>query len=419
MMFREEQVLLYADQMNGLQKIPNEVLGTAKVMKPYMGKGFLLRAMGNKNPEVAERLGDYMSKNGGKYIRPAYVIATGMALGDFAPETLDNRIEAGKNKDFQKFIPAAASIQYDHNRFLIHDDPEDYSLLRRGEPAYHVVHGLDFGINDGDYLDVLSENVIVNANEIFGRVWSDETRYRMIRARTDMQEKTVFGQNYEFTKRDQHISETSVKDVIKILEMKTGYTTETPVRYGSIISGKSDGFIDRIKMPMIYATIAFQIKDDLLNILSEKSSSTGKANLKDQKMGKDWAGDLNEGKRTLPLVIAYERADPKDKKFIEDHISSRGPYMKLKDMKKRYDFNNPEHATELTRLLFVGNEKRNLPNSVKERIIQIEHECGAIQDSKKMMFDYLNRANEGIKVVLGRGAATIIQMNNFAVYRNF
>lgn len=418
-MFREEQTLLYAREMNDLQKIPKEVISTAKVMKPYMGKRFLSKAINYKNPDVAERLGDYMSKNGGKYIRPAYVFATAMALGKFSPENLDGRIDAKTMSIFRKFLPAAISLQYDHNRFLMHDDPEDYGLLRRGEPAYHVVHGLDFGINDGDYLDVISENVLVNSNDIFGNIWSGETRDRIIDARTRMQERTVFGQNYEFTKRDQHIGMTTVNDVIKILEMKTGYTTETPVRYGCIISGKSDRFIEGLARLMLDATISFQIRDDLLNILSDKASSAGKSNLKDQNMGKDWAGDLDEGKRTLPLVLAYQRASAKDRKFIEQHISSRGPYMRLGDMKRKYDFNDPSDAMELTKLLFVGNEKRKLPNSVKERIIEIEHECGAIQDSKKIMMDYLNRANEGLKLKLGKAAGTIIQMNNFAVYRNF
>ena len=89
-----------------------------------------------KNPrEVYALLPPYI-KLGGKRIRPALSILTCLSLN-------------GSVKDV---IKPAAILELFHNFTLIHDDIEDNSLLRRGEPTLHISHGLPIALNSGDAL---------------------------------------------------------------------------------------------------------------------------------------------------------------------------------------------------------------------------------------------------------------------------
>ena len=82
-----------------------------------------------------ELVKDYPAR-GGKGLRPALLIATCQAYGRPAEEAL----------------PAAVSLEMMHNAFLIHDDVEDDSKVRRGRPTLHEMHGVGLAINAGDTL---------------------------------------------------------------------------------------------------------------------------------------------------------------------------------------------------------------------------------------------------------------------------
>ena len=94
---------------------------------------------------------DYPSR-GGKAVRPTLSVATCLGLG--------GRIEA--------ILPTAATLELYHNAFLIHDDIEDESLLRRGRPALHVDHGIPVAINVGDAMLSLSLQPLLDNVERVG-----------------------------------------------------------------------------------------------------------------------------------------------------------------------------------------------------------------------------------------------------------
>ena len=89
---------------------------------------------------------------GGKALRPTLSIATCRALG--------GRLEA--------VLPTAATLELYHNAFLIHDDIEDESLLRRGRPTLHVDHGIPIAINVGDAMLALSLQPLLDNVERVG-----------------------------------------------------------------------------------------------------------------------------------------------------------------------------------------------------------------------------------------------------------
>ena len=79
-------------------------------------------------------------RRGGKGLRPALLLATCLAYGGTLEEGLD----------------AAVAIELLHNAFLIHDDLQDASERRRGQPTLHALHGVPLAVNAGDALATLA-----------------------------------------------------------------------------------------------------------------------------------------------------------------------------------------------------------------------------------------------------------------------
>ena len=86
---------------------------------------------------------DYPLRDG-KALRPTLAIATCRALGG----------------DVEAVLPTAATLELYHNAFLVHDDVEDDSMMRRGRPTLHVEHGVPIAVNVGDAMFCLSSTTL-------------------------------------------------------------------------------------------------------------------------------------------------------------------------------------------------------------------------------------------------------------------
>ncbi len=367
-----------------VHKTPEIVEYANELFNIHATERVLRKDFGVKSERMANALSEYISRGrGGKTIRAAYVFAGGIVAGDIKSPVYANPLFSVINK----YLPAALSIQWDHNWFLIHDDPEDGSKKRRGGDAYHIQHGLDFAINDGDYLNLLAEQALIKAKEI----WGMDIFWRMIKARTEMLKTTVHGQNYELEKRKVPLNETSLDDVTYIHRNKSGYTTQTPVQYALIIAGKPDSEISRFKEPMLRIAEGFQGIDDTKHLEMGKGDD-GESTVTKKKFGKDFLGDLDEGKRTMPLILTYQRSDPTERKFLDDNIRN-GPF-------------DPRFE----------NTQMDMPT--KRKILRIMKKYNAIKDSKEIA---INSANEGNKMlrelVPPSRIKELIAINNYCINR--
>src|SRR5690606_4997540 len=81
---------------------------------------------------------DFLDQHG-KGLRPALCIATCKAFGG----------------DEQAVLPTAAALELLHNALLVHDDIEDESLERRGQPTLHEKYGVPIALNIGDAMNAL------------------------------------------------------------------------------------------------------------------------------------------------------------------------------------------------------------------------------------------------------------------------
>ena len=243
-----------------------------------------------ESSHLTEPARDYLDR-GGKGLRPALCLATCEAFGGHAIDAL----------------PSAAAIELLHTAFLVHDDVEDDSELRRGRPTLHQVVGRGLAVNAGDGLAVVALGAL-RANDrllgrrLAGRVWG-EFEF--------MARQTVEGQARELGWQRDGRTDLAPDDYLELIMQKTcWYTTILPLRVGALVGAR--GSVDLGQLVRFGFTLgaAFQIRDDVLNL-------TGSTEL----YGKESLGDLREGKRTLVLIHLLAAASPADRLVVERYLA--------------------------------------------------------------------------------------------------
>lgn len=243
---------------------------------------------------LSELILDYPLR-GGKALRPALGIATCLGLGGLLDAVL----------------PTAATLELYHNAFLIHDDIEDESWLRRGQPALHVDHGIPIAVNVGDAMMSLSLQPLLDNVERVGL----GPALRILRAVARMTRQTVAGQGIELDWVRTNTWQLSDADYLHMVELKTSwYSFITPMQVGAIAAGTRPGRLPALEALGRHLGAAFQITDDLLNLRADPED-----------YGKEIGGDLWEGKRTLMLLHALRTAAPADQDRAVRVLGRRRP----------------------------------------------------------------------------------------------
>lgn len=225
-------------------------------------------------PEVRkfyEMMQDYPARSG-KGLRPTICLVMCSAFGG----------------EDEKALNTAAALELLENWLLIHDDIEDGSELRRGEPCLHKKYGIPMAINVGDALhckmwEILHDNVDILGYELAFRILAEFTR---------LADETMAGQHIELSWVEDNRWNLTDDDYYAMCGRKTSwYTCISPCRLGAIIAGAADDAIDSFIQIGWNLGIAFQIQDDMLNLIGDEGV-----------YGKEIAGDISEGKRTLVLI---------------------------------------------------------------------------------------------------------------------
>lgn len=226
---------------------------------------------GSVKPALYDLVLDYPLREA-KGLRPALCLATCRALGG---------TEAAA-------IPTAAVLELYHNAFLVHDDIEDGSERRRDSPTLHREHGVAVAINVGDAMLALALTPLLENTRVVGLGKS----LRILENIATMARETAEGQAIELDWIRHPEWQITDDDYRLMVVKKTGwYSFIAPVTLGAIIGGASNEQIHTLQSFARELGIAFQIRDDLLNLESDEA-----------RYGKEICGDLWEGKRTLILL---------------------------------------------------------------------------------------------------------------------
>jgi geranylgeranyl diphosphate synthase, type II len=234
---------------------------------------------------LPEALRDYPMR-GGRSLRSSLCIAVARAFGATAEEALDS----------------AVALEMFHNAFLIHDDIEDASDERRGRPALHAKYGVPVAINVGDAMTVLSLQPLLRNRRTLGLRLS----LRIMEEAERMARETVEGQAIELGWRRSNAADLGDDDYLRMVLKKTcWYTTIFPLRVGALIGTRDGVDLDRFLRFGFFVGAAFQIQDDVLNLIGDAKS-----------YGKELAGDIWEGKRTLMIVHLLRHVDSGERKRL-------------------------------------------------------------------------------------------------------
>lgn len=190
-------------------------------------------------------------------------------------------------------LPVAAALELFQNWVLVHDDVEDDSETRRGLPALHREVGVPVAINVGDAMHVAMWRLLVERPER----WRDAVLAEFL----DTIDRTAQGQHLDLAWVAQRRFDVREVDYFGMIERKTAtYTVVAPLRLGALVAGVPPH--PELVPAGLALGRAFQIRDDVLNLLPDDDGA----------YGKEFAGDLYEGKRTLVLARAFEALPPAD-----------------------------------------------------------------------------------------------------------
>ena len=264
------------------------------------------------------------SSNAGKRHRPLICMLACKALGG---EFID------------ALIPACA-IENFHTAALLHDDIADRSSLRRGEPCMYITEGLGLAINAGD----MALSSVVSCVLSDGKL-SDSAKIKVLEELVIMDDMTIEGQALDIGWARDHRFDISIDEYLLMATRKTAYYSGgTPLAVGAIVAGATDEQIEAMREYGISTGLAFQIQDDLLNLIGDESV-----------VGKDRYGDIVEGKRTYAAVYAIT------------------------------------HSKDAEELIEIIDKPENTQAEC-ERAVEIMLECGAIDNARSYAVELVDKA---------------------------
>lgn len=223
------------------------------------------------------------SQNGGKRHRPLIALAACRAVGG----------------DADKALSAAAAIEHFHSAALVHDDIADEGELRRGEPCLHLSLGMGLAINVGDLgLSCMVEETVLNDESL-----DDAVKVRILGELARMTRATIEGQALDIGWARDCRYDIATEDYLTMATRKTAqYSAAVPLVVGAIVGGADEAQVEALRSFGLAAGLAFQIQDDLLNLLGEHGAKK-----------KDFRSDITEGKRTLVVVHALQHTGKRDR----------------------------------------------------------------------------------------------------------
>ncbi|MCH7782910.1 polyprenyl synthetase family protein [candidate division KSB1 bacterium] len=227
----------------------------------------------------------YVLSSKGKRFRPVLLI--------MACETVGG--------SFQDAYNASLAIEILHNFTLVHDDIMDDDQLRRGRKTVHKKWNNSIAILTGDGLIALAYRYLLR---------SKTERIRdIIKKFSEAIIKICEGQSLD--KDMESASEVNIDDYLDMIKRKTGVLISISAELGGILGNASETEIEALKNFGFEIGIAFQIQDDLLDIISDEVV-----------IGKDLGSDLALGKKTYPIIKLLECVPQTGLNFLKDVLEN-------------------------------------------------------------------------------------------------
>ena len=229
-------------------------------------------------------IGEHIISGGGKRLRPALVLLSSGIFGEI--QTQHHQL--------------AAIVEFIHTATLLHDDVVDESQMRRGKSTANQLFGNAASVLVGDFL--------------YSRAFQMMVKLQNMRVMEILSETTnIIAEGEVLQLLNIHNADVTELDYLKVIHFKTAKLFEAATRLGAVLSGANNADETALAHYGMRLGTAFQLIDDVLDL----SGDVGQ-------IGKNLGDDLNEGKPTLPLLIAMQRGNTTQATTIRNAIQHGG-----------------------------------------------------------------------------------------------
>ena len=250
--------------------------------------------------EVVTQIGQYLQESGGKRLRPSLLLLASKLIGDGG----------------ESAIHLGAVVEIIHAATLVHDDVIDDARTRRGRPSANAQWGNHTSVLAGDWLYMEAFQVALR-----------ERNFHVLELLIGLTQMMVEGELLQL-ERIGRIKVTEA-DCMELVDRKTACLFSVCAKLGALVSGADSQTEERLGDYAWNLGMAFQLVDDLLDFTS-----------REKVLGKPVGNDLREGKVTLPLVYALERASGEERRRVETILRDRNydhvPFPQILAMVERY-----------------------------------------------------------------------------------
>jgi octaprenyl-diphosphate synthase len=251
--------------------------------------------------DAITNIGRYLQASGGKRLRPSLLLLSSKLIGDGGASA----------------IHLGAVVEIIHAATLIHDDVIDASETRRGRPSANAQWGNHTSVLGGDWLYMQAFQMAVR-----------ERNFRVLDILIGLTQMMVEGELLQLERIGQ--IDVSEADYMELVHRKTAGLFSACARLGALVAGADPQTEDRLGDYAWNLGMAFQLIDDMLDFTA-----------REQTLGKPVGGDLREGKITLPLIYALERATREERELVESILRERNydrvPFRRILALIEKYE----------------------------------------------------------------------------------
>ncbi len=257
--------------------------------------------------DAVTAISQYLQSSGGKRLRPALLLIAAKLVG----------------RTDSMAIHLGAVVEMIHAATLVHDDVIDAAETRRGRPSSNVKWGNHTCVLAGDWLYMQAFQIALR-----------ERDFQILDLLISLTQMMVEGELLQLERIGK--IDISEADCMELVDRKTACLFSVCTRLGAICGRAEAPVQEKLGEYAWNLGMAFQLVDDVLDFTAREKT-----------LGKPVGGDLREGKVTLPLVYALERATAGERRLVETILEQRSydavPFTRILGLLEKY------HAIERAR----------------------------------------------------------------------
>jgi len=256
--------------------------------------------------DTVTAIGQYLQSSGGKRLRPTLLLVSAK---------LSNPNPNG-NSSSTSAVELGAVVELLHAATLVHDDVIDAAETRRGRPSSNVKWGNHTCVLAGDWLYMQAFQIALR-----------QRSFQILDLLIGLTQMMVEGELLQLDRIGK--IDVSEADCMELVDRKTARLFSVCARLGALASHTDKHTEERLGEYAWNLGMAFQLVDDVLDFTAREKT-----------LGKPVGGDLREGKVTLPLVYALERATPQERRLVETILRQRNyqevPFSRILALLEKY-----------------------------------------------------------------------------------